>query len=353
MKARTGLTLPPFVVRDASEADNASLSDFARTFPVEGGVRWSIDRGPDFFAPFRAEADGWHLVVAEEEESGRTVGYVSVAVRTAYLEGRARPTCYVSHLFVRPECRGRGIGDALCWRAAELCRQSGGDEVPILAAIREGNAHMRGRLSGPRGLPGLLRFAGLHVHSVRTRVAPTLRTSSSVEIRPANTVDLEEMAGLSRRVSRQRQFAPSFDAASLGRWVAGAPGLTLSDYRVARERGQIVGYLGLWDEAAIRVVRIAGYSRRVALRYALYNVRARITGARLMPRVGDTLGCSRTVHVCVPAHRPDVLRTLLIRAAAELRARGYWWLKIALDECDPLARALAGLKTRATNQLNS
>ena len=50
--------LHSFVVRDATDADSASLLRPVRTSVVERGVRWTIDRESDFFARFRSEAGG-------------------------------------------------------------------------------------------------------------------------------------------------------------------------------------------------------------------------------------------------------------------------------------------------------
>ena len=288
-------------------------------------------------------------MIAEEEDTGTPVGCVSVALRKAYMNGRVEPTCYVSHLLVRPEWRGRGIGDELCWRAAELCRRAAGDHAPVLLAIRERNPHMRRRIPGPRGLPGLRPFAQVAIHSIRTHALGSIAGLRRVEIHPASSDDLEEMVALSRLVFAERQFAPAFDPGSLARWIAGAPGLTLSDHLVAREDDAVVGWLGLWDEGVIRRVRVASYSRPAALRKALHDSLARITGAPRFPRVGDLVGCADVVHACVPVHRPDVLRAILLHAAGSLQPRACAWLRIALDPRDRLAGALAGLRTHVSS----
>jgi hypothetical protein len=105
--------------------------------------------------------------------------------------------------------------------------------------------------------------------------------------------------------------------------------------------------MGLWDELAVRVVRVAGYSRRAAVRRVVCDAYGRLVGAPRRPRVGERVGSVRVVHVSVPASRPDVLRALIVEGARRCE-RECRWLKIALDERDPLARALDGLDTRVT-----
>jgi predicted N-acetyltransferase YhbS len=337
-----------FLVRDATDADSASLLRLVDSPVVARGVRWTIDRESDFFTPFRAEAGGWWVVIAEEEGTGTPVGCVSIAVRNAYVDGRVQPTCYVSNLLVRPDFRGRGIGDELCRHGADLCRSAVGSQGPILLAIHDGNPHMHRRIPGPRGLPGLRPIAKVRIHSIRTHELRKATGPDSFEIQSATPDDLGEMTALSRRVFPARQFAPAFNRDSLARWIEGAPGLTLSDHLVAREGDTIVGWLGLWDESVIRRVRVAGYSRAATLRHALHNSLTPITGTPRVPGVGDVVDCAVIVHVCVPADRPDVLRAVL-RYAAGLRPTGSSWLRIALDPRDGLADAVAGLRTHVSS----
>jgi GNAT superfamily N-acetyltransferase len=333
-----------FVVRNASEGDGPRLLELMGGSTDANGVRWRIEPGHDPFAALRAESDGWTVALAEDDD-GRVLGFVSVARRTVFVGGRPRRTCYVTNLKVLPEHRGRGIGDALCWQALELCRSAGGESVPILMVIRCGNPSMRGRIAGPRGLPSLTKFANVEIHSVSVRSAARIPAESGLEVRPASPDDLEEMAALSTCVASGRQFASGFDATGLARWIEEAPGLTLGDHTVARSGGRIVGWIGWWDEVAVRVVRIAGFTPAGAVRWAIQDSVARLMGAQRPVGVGETVGCIRAVHACVPGDRPDVLRTLIAEGARR-RAHDCSWLKIALDRRDPLTSALHGLRTR-------
>jgi hypothetical protein len=49
----------------------------------------------------------------------------------------------------------------------------------------------------------------------------------------------------------------------------------------------------------------------------------------------------------VPDNQPEVLRSLLAEGARR-RPHDCRWLRIALDERDPLSRAFSGLRTRFT-----
>ncbi|HSH76836.1 MAG TPA: GNAT family N-acetyltransferase [Longimicrobiales bacterium] len=333
-------------MRAATDADGPALLELVGGSESGNGVRWRIERTADFFALFRGEGGRWKVLVAEEAGTGSLVGCLTVVAREAYVHDRTRRTCYVSNFLVRSDRRGRGIGDALCRHAAEFCREVVGDDGLVLLVVRRGNQQMGRRAVGPRGLPPLRPFATLAVHSISTQ---RVRESSALPhrgIRAANDADVEEMAELAERVYRRRQFAPTVDVERMRQWIAAAPGITPADCLVAREGGAVVGWLAVWDESAVRRVRVAGYSRIAAARYALRDRLRFLTQAPPSPRVGEVVGCSYAVRVCVPSTRPDVLELLLVRASKRLAEAGCAWLKIALDERDDLAAALPRLTTR-------
>ena len=332
------------MVRNASEADGPRLLALMGGSTDANGVRWRIEPGQDPFAALRAESDGWTVALAEDYD-GRVLGFVSVASRTVFVGGRQQRTCYVTNLKVLAEYRGRGIGDALCWQALDLCRRTGGESVPILMVIRCGNPRMRGRIAGPRGLPSLQKFANVEIHSVPVRRAARIPVERGLDARPARLEDIEEMAALSTSVAPGRQFARAYDATGLVRWIEEAPGLALADHTVVRSDGRIVGWIGWWDEVAVRVVRIASFTPAGTVRWAIQDSVARFLGVQRPLGVGETVGCVRAVHACVPGDRPDVLRALIAEGARR-RAHDCSWLKIALDRRDPLTRALHGLRTR-------
>jgi len=335
-----------FQVLDAEDSDGPELVDLV-TAPVGSrGVRWSIER-PDFFAALRAESDGWRLWIARDGVTDAVVGCLSVARRRTYVGTRVTDTCYLTNLHVRRDWRGRGVADRLCWHAHDFIRSCSGELAPTLLFLHERNRAMRSRASGPRGLPDFRPIARLAIHTLSTRRLRSVRTPRGLSLHPAAPADLAAMAALSAQVFAQRDFGPALDAGSLERWIAAAPGLGLSDFLVARERDRVVGWLGLWDDAAFRRARVVSYSPLAAFRYAVRDALGPVTGWRRAPRVGDLVGTVLAALVCVPADRPDVLRSLLGHRAGSLYASGRSWLKIALDRRDTLTRALSGLGARA------
>jgi len=335
--------------RDATAADNDALLDLTAACETHGAIGLRVEREPDFFALNRLEADGWRVGVANGLTPRSVAGCVSVSPRNVYLEGSPRITAYAGDFKVHPAHRGGEAGDALTTWACAIARDWGGNDIPGLLTVLAGNAAMERRSEGPRGLPIFTRFATVRSYAIPlvwSRPLPVGGPRVSV----ARESDIPEMADLWARVAPDRQFAPIHDAASLARWIGSAPGLGIESFRVARDQqGRITGFLGAWDQRALKQVRVTEYPRRLAMMRAGINALRPVTRATPLPDVGDELRWLTAVNVCVPANAPGVLRALLLSVYAEMRSGTYSCLNIGLDVRDPLSSALDGLMAQPTD----
>jgi len=334
-------------VRDAEPGDNDALVAIAAACSMEGDIALRVTREPDFFQLARLEGSAWRVGVAEVD--GCVVGCVMGAVRQAYLHGVAQPTLYAGDLKVHPAARRAGVADALSeWVRCALA-EMGGSDTPLLLTILAGNRAMEHRAAGRGLVPRFGHFATIRVFSIPLLFSRREATDGLV-IAPARACDLLEMAELWARVAAHRQFAPAFTADSLAAWIQAAPSLAITDYRVARDRrGRIVGFLGWWDQESFRQMQVTRYSPRLRVARGIVNALGGLTGGVGLPEVGGSLRHRTAVHVCVPPEHPEVLRALLRRSHAELRATRYAFATIGLDLCDPLCSALDGLFAQPTN----
>jgi ribosomal protein S18 acetylase RimI-like enzyme len=336
----------PFMVRDAKPSDNEALVALARACSMAGAIELRLDRAPDFFALNRLEGASWRLAVAERE--GEIVGCICFSERECYLKGRVQLTGYVGDLKVHPDHRDSVIADALSRYTAD-CMRHLPENTPVLITVLAGNAAMEKRLAGPRGLASFSSIGTIRTHSLSIlwkRRNPVHWTAVS----RAAWSDLEEMAALWSDVATDRQLAPAHDADSLARWVHEAPGLDIDDFRLARgSDGKLLGFVGLWDQRAFKQLTVVGYSPRMAMARRVFNSLAPLTGSETLPQAGAPLNVVTATHVCVPRHRADVLRGLLVSAHNELRGSGCSVLNIGLDIADPLSVALKGLLAQPTD----
>ena len=334
-------------VRDAVHADNAPLRAIAASCPMEGDITLRVTREPDFFALNRLEGQEWRVGVAEA--GGRVVGCVMAAERRAYLHGVERQTLYAGDLKVHPRMRGAGVADALSQWVGRALRDMGGVSAPILLTILAGNNAMERRTSGRGGMPNFVRFATIRAFSIPL-LFPRRFTETGLRISAATLRDIEEMVQLWERVARTRQLAPVFTADTLQRWIAGAPGLDISSYRLARDvTGRLVGFVAWWDQTPFKQAHVLRYSPRLRVARAVLNGMATVTTGVRLPDAGAELKYCTAVHVCVPGDSSDVLRALVRSSYSELRATRYAFATIGLDARDPLCAALGGLFAQPTD----
>lgn len=97
-------------IRPALESDHAALAELfllarRESFDWEDTSRFRLE-------DFAVQTEGEAIYLAEDEESGDLLGFISVW----------EPECFVHHLFIAQEQRGRGVGRALLsdlqWRMA-------------------------------------------------------------------------------------------------------------------------------------------------------------------------------------------------------------------------------------------
>ena len=334
-------------VREAVHDDDAALRAIAASCPMEGDISLRITRDPDFFQLNRLEGNQWRVGVAEVD--GRVVGCAMGAERSAYLHGVERRTLYAGDLKVHPTMRGTGVADALIrWVMATLL-DMGGADAPILLTVLAGNRAMERRTSGRGTTPGVARFATIRAFSIPL-LFPRAFKQSGLRVSTATSRDIEEMAELWRRVAPTRQLAPVLKAETFERWIASAPGLDISSYRLARDTsGRLVGFMAWWDQSTFKQSRVLRYSPRLRGARALLNGAAALTQGTPLPEAGELLRYCTAFNVCVPGEAPDVLRTLVRSSYAELRAAGYAFATIGLDVRDPLCAALHGLFAQPTD----
>ena len=340
------LTLADTGVRDATVGDNEALIGLAAACPMVGDLTMRMDRAPDFFSLARLEGERWRVGVAEAE--GMVVGCVTASERAAYVNGIPTRIGYASDLKVHPSHRGGFAADALEKFVCAACRAYGGDDMPTLVTVLGGNRSMERRASGPRGMPTLTRFATLHVHAIPF-VWPRSTSVAGLTVSSARDEDIDEMGELWRRIAPARQFAPVLNAERLREWIDDAPGLSVHDYLVARRAdGRIAGFVALWDQSAIKQLRVLGYSPRLATVRRVLNALAPVTRTPRLPNAGAAMPSLAALHLCVSQGEPEVLRALLLHAYATHRGSGQLFFTLALDRRDPLGGALRGLLAQPT-----
>jgi hypothetical protein len=306
---------------------------------MEGEIRVSLEREPDFFAAAAVEGSRHDAVVARDLRDGRIVGMGSRSARRCYLNGRPAWLPYLGALRVERAWRGRPRAMA---EAYDLCRQlRRQDEVPFcLTSVVADNIRARRLLeAGLRGMP-VYRPVGETV-TLAIPVRGRARRASGTTVERADASGLDEIVGLLARFGRRHQFHPVWEREDL---LSGerTPGLAPRDFLLALEGGRAVGCLALWDQRSFKQAVVRGYSPRLARLRPLVNLLAPLLSLPRIPPVGGALQSAFLSHLAAEEGREDVLPALIRAARIEARRRGLECLLLGLAAPSQLLPAVAG-----------
>jgi hypothetical protein len=321
-------------VRPATPEDHSALEALFRATTMGSLIHLAVERDPDYFAGAFVQA-AEPCVWAAFEPSGRAVGLLSAGKRRVWLDGESD---------VRYLCDLRIHGDwqrsTLLSRGYRLLKRevfAPGEWAQTL--VLEDNLRAIELLTSRRaGLPEY-RPAGVY----RTWLLPAQDADgeSSITVRRAVASDLVEMQRLYDEAMQRRSFGEMLSLGGLGegRWH----GLHLEDFLIAEREGRIIGMLGLWDQSAFQRLRVAGYSRAMAVVRPPWNAWAAIRGEVPLPPAGSVVQVRKVTAIACENDEPVILRALMVEA---LRTCDDKLTLIGMSAADPLVPAMEGLRGR-------
>lgn len=334
-------------VRLASDADTAALCETFAGLTMDADLQLSIRRDPDFMALYRMQTETWECWVGEQ--AGKIVGMGALLARDGYLDGRPVRVGYLGDLRVSPRLPhglrvvGQLYGPVLDRFAAEnRCNF-------FLTTIIASNTRALRALTSDRsrqiGIPDYHLLQRFDIRAVHLAL-PRRRAKGGCEVRRAAEPDLPAIGAFLDADSRRRPFGYVLDQAELRRRLARWPGLSISDFYLAIDRGgAIVGCCAAWDASPIKRTVVLAY--RGSMRWVKrgYDLAAPLLGVPKLPSGGQALKYAYLTHVAVPSDDPAIMRALLEAAYRDRRAGGFHFLSVCVPEGDPLGQAYAGFLT--------
>ncbi|MCW1922306.1 hypothetical protein OKA05_07055 [Luteolibacter arcticus] len=322
------------IVRPAGAEDHAALEALFRATTMGSQIHLAVERDPDYFAGAAVQA-AEPCVWAAFETSGRAVGLLSAGKRRVWLDGE-RDVRYLCDLRIH----GDWQRSTLLSRGYRLLNRevfAPGEWAQTL--VLEDNLKAIELLTSRRaGLPEY-RPAGIY----RTWLLPPQDVSfdPGISVRRAVAADLTEMQRVYNEAMQRRSFGEMVRFADFGegRWN----GLHAGDFLIAERQGRVIGMLGLWDQTAFQRLRIAGYSRGVAMLRPLWNVRAALRGDVPLPPPGAVVPVRKVTALACENDNPAILRALLAEA---LRTRDEKLTLVGMSAADPLVEAMQDLRGR-------
>jgi hypothetical protein len=308
-----------YIVTAAAPGDEAGLRELLRSTSMEGRMRLSFRREPDYFRAASLGNLETTVIVARESAGGRVAAAGSRALRRAYVDGRERTIGYLSSLRIREDA----ARSTLLARGYRFLRELHGDGAAAfyVTTILEGNeAAERVLTSGRAGLPAYVPAGRLNTYLVPLYRPPAGRRPGGRRADQGVCPTLEFVNDF----NRQWQFAPVWRAED----CPPADGL-----RILRRGGEIAGTLALWDQEELKQTVVTGYSGALRFLRPVMAAAAKFGLAPKLPPPGGSLRCLYAA--MIGARDQDAFGELLESAIAERSGAGYAYLLLGLSDRHP------------------
>lgn len=302
---------------------------------MDGDIRLTFEREPDYFLSAGIEGDRHHAFVARDE-SGQIRGLCSRAVRAVWFNGAPARIGYLGQLRCELPLRGslRPLVDGFTSCAATHLE----DELPFdLTSIMADNHRARRLLE--KGLPGLPEYRPLT--EFRTLLIPKRqrpgRVDSAIRIEPGSPAAAPEIAAFLQSQLQRFQFPPLWTASDLLSERVSRD-LRIEDFLIARHGDAIVACAALWDQSRFRQTVVRGYAPRLARARHLVNFWMRLTGRPRLSSVGDPVRFGAISHFAVEDDEPRIALALLGAIFEAAKARPFDYLVLGHSGERRLAR---------------
>lgn len=105
---------------------------------------------------------------------------------------------------------------------------------------------------------------------------------------------------------------------------------------IAWRGGGVVGVMAAWDQAGYKQDVVDAYGPGLRRFRPLYNLIARLLGARPLTLPGQAIPLAFAAFNCVAGDDPDVMRALISACVQRARGSGKAFLMLGLADDDPL-----------------
>jgi hypothetical protein len=181
----------------------------------------------------------------------------------------------------------------------------------------------------------ILRKPIFRLRSAGNVMSKLLISRNTFEICPATPTDLPAITAFLRQHGSTKQFFPVYSEGDF----CNSPttlGFRLEDFVVARQDGEIVGVIGLWDQSSFKQTIVRAYSGSLRQFKSLYNGWLRLSGAKPLPSPGQPIHFAYATFICIAENNRDTFGILLQNVYNLAVERGYAYLMVGLSTRDPL-----------------
>jgi hypothetical protein len=318
----------------ATPEDDPAIRRLLAASAMPGRITLAFEREPDYFMGCGTMGRFWQVLIARRRPGGEITGMLCRASRPHFINGQVAELGYIGQIRIAEKFRGLW----LLSRGLAFFRElhADGRVAVYWGVISDDNPVARGVLveHPRRQFPIAREVARICTLGIILQ-RPKAPLSSPYEIGRGSPEELGAIVAFLRRRGAAKQFFPAYAEDDFLDSPA-IRGFKVQDFVVARQRGEIVGVVGLWDQSGYKQTVVKSYHDYLRWLRPFYNLGARLAGARPLPAPGEHIHSAYASFICTADNDPNIFRVLLRRVYNLAAERGYAHLMVGLVDSDPL-----------------
>ena len=325
--------------RLAESTDDLRIRHLLKSSPMEGKISISMETEPSYFDALQVQGKESQVMILTRGDEVINLGARSI--KPAYVNGQLTDIGYLGGLRTNPSFKRSGVHLA---RGYEFLRELDKDgRVPFyVSTIIEDNHVAREILeSGRTSVPNYYPLERLLTFMIKPH---TKKPEGLVEVVAGDSCELEEIFDFINKGGSKKQFSPHYEPSDFktGRFR----GLSLNDFHIALDKGNIVGLIAKWDQEQFKQTRVVKYDKKMKLFKPLVNFASQFSNISSLPTEGNLLHYAYLSFPTALNNDPLILRELLFSVISDPRNSHYDYFNIGLSESDKLTEAVKPFSPR-------
>ncbi len=323
-----------FLIEIANENDEAGLRRIARDNYMDGNIRLSVQREPNFFRSLEVEGRLVQVCLGRDLRNKKVIGFAVRAIREMFVNGFIRDIGYLSNLRLEEAYRG----GTLIYRAYRFLKElhrDGRTPLYVTSILQDNQYALKIITSGRAGIPPYKDYGGYTTYVVGLKKKRG-NLPGNLELRKGTEDMIDDIISFLHEEGKKKQFYPLYRERDLLNTTGILRGLHMYDLIVALKRGKIVGVIGLWDQTAVKQDVVSGYSTLMRIIKPLWNIYAPLRDLPSLPVRDTRLNFFFAAMNLVKDNNRVIFHALIERLREEGRERRLSYMVLGLHSRDTL-----------------
>lgn len=323
------------VFKIADSADDENLKMILRQNDMESWIRLAFEREPSFFSADNLMGESYSVIAHKANNASDIIGMYSCTHLPVHINTQVEYLGYLAGLRIDRKYR-RKI------RYVKNGYQSIQSLVPVkgtlpiwFSSIASENQQARNLLEA--GLKGLPEYS--FIGEMKSLAISVKQSKNTQILSVVSADDIDELITFYNEQVKSYQFSAVLNKQWLNSLQA-SQGLSLQDFFIVREHGQIIACLAIWDQRKFKQTVVRGYRFPLDRLTGLYNLYAAITKRASLPGVGEKLEQVYLSFVAVDENYQHLFLDVLQDALYKVKQKNSIIAVIGLSSENPLTEII-------------